>query len=262
MDRPDHARRTAERLESLLDRALDTLEAILNDPSVSAEARADLALRLVALGAAGAPASAQAAAGETLLPMQFVSIPDFLPPELHAQAVETALRLRDRFEPSTITTDEPDFRRSDVVYDTAFPELREAVLREIEPVLPAVFTGLARTPFAPSHIEMQLSAHGEGDYFRMHSDAASPEIAAREITFVYYFMLRRPRGFSGGTLRLFQTWNGAPPCAERDQFHDIEPTDNSIVFFDSRLMHEVQPLQVPSRAFEDGRFTLNGWLRR
>ncbi len=35
-----------------------------------------------------------------------------------------------------------------------------------------------------------------------------------------------------------------------------------IVFFESRLMHEVLPLHVPSCEFEDVRFTLNGWLHR
>jgi SM-20-related protein len=52
------------------------------------------------------------------------------------------------------------------------------------------------------------------------------------------------------------------PQADPNQFQDIAPADNMIVFFDSRLMHEVQPLKVPSGAFEDGRFTLNGWLNR
>jgi SM-20-related protein len=34
------------------------------------------------------------------------------------------------------------------------------------------------------------------------------------------------------------------------------------VFFDSHLMHEVLPVSVPSGAFEDWRFTVNGWLHR
>jgi len=35
-----------------------------------------------------------------------------------------------------------------------------------------------------------------------------------------------------------------------------------ILFFDSHLIHEVLPLNVPSGEFADGRFTLNGWLNR
>jgi len=35
-----------------------------------------------------------------------------------------------------------------------------------------------------------------------------------------------------------------------------------IVFFDSRLFHEVLPVRVAPGAYEDGRFTLNGWLHQ
>jgi len=104
--------------------------------------------------------------------------------------------------------------------------------------------------------------HGDGDFFRAHSDAATPEIARREISFAYYFLVRQPRGFSGGTLRLYETIDTAPQRFEPTRFEDVAPEDNMIVFFESRLMHEVLPLHVPTGAFEDGRFTLNGWLHR
>jgi SM-20-related protein len=32
------------------------------------------------------------------------------------------------------------------------------------------------------------------------------------------------------------------------------------VFFQARTMHEVVRAQVPSRAFADARFTVNGWI--
>jgi Rps23 Pro-64 3,4-dihydroxylase Tpa1-like proline 4-hydroxylase len=34
------------------------------------------------------------------------------------------------------------------------------------------------------------------------------------------------------------------------------------VFFPSQSEHEILPVRVPSRAFGDGRFTVNGWIHR
>lgn len=67
------------------------------------------------------------------------------------------------------------------------------------------------------------------------------------------------RGLAGGGLRLHQS---SPHGHDAAQFRKIDPVDNSIVFFDSRLMHEVLPVSVSSGIFEDWRFTLNGWLHR
>ncbi len=74
----------------------------------------------------------------------------------------------------------------------------------------AMRTALARPALAPSHVVLHMTVHGDGDYFKVHSDAVTPEIARREIGFVYYFMARQPCGFSGGTLRLFETLSTEP----------------------------------------------------
>jgi hypothetical protein len=42
----------------------------------------------------------------------------------------------------------------------------------------------------------------------------------------------------------------------------IDPKNDSIVFFRSHTRHEVKAVTCPSGQFEDGRFTLNGWIRR
>lgn len=71
-----------------------------------------------------------------------------------------------------------------------------------------------------------------------------------------------PRGFSGGGLRLFQTYPNTTERYDPAQFRDIQPADNTIVFFASRLMHEVLPVQVPSGEFANWRFAVNGRLHR
>ena len=253
------------RLEALMGQSIDALSAILSDPAVPAQQRADIALRLLTLGlgaAATAPQGTVATADGAVLPVQFVTIPDFLAPEQHAAVIQTALANRDRFVKSTITTNEPGYRESQVLHATDFPALFETLKAEILGALPAVLGGLDHPPFAISQVEMQLTAHGDGDFFKPHADAAGPEIASRELTYVYYFQARPVRGFSGGGLRLYQTHPQSAARYDAAQFRDIEPADNSIVFFDSRLMHEVLPVQVPSGAFEDWRFTVNGWLHR
>jgi SM-20-related protein len=42
----------------------------------------------------------------------------------------------------------------------------------------------------------------------------------------------------------------------------IVPQPNQIVFFPCSLLHEITPVECPSRAFADSRFTLNGWLHK
>jgi Rps23 Pro-64 3,4-dihydroxylase Tpa1-like proline 4-hydroxylase len=250
------------RLAALMDRAIDTLEALLEDPALSADRRADVALRmlnLVLAGEADVPAGGPATPP---MPARCFIIPDFLSPDLHAAAAETALQLREHFVPSSVTGNEPGYRRSRVVYEDSLPMLYEPIRQEIMAVLPAVCTALMLPAFVPSRVELHMTVHGDGDYFKVHNDVASPEIERREISFVWYFMVRQPCGFSGGTLRLYETVKGVLPQPEHTRFEDVTPADNMIVFFESRLMHEVLPLHVRSGAFEDCRFTLNGWLQR
>lgn len=251
-----------QRLAALMDRAIDTLEALLDDPSLPADRRADLALRMLDLVLAGETDGPRPTAASGLMPARFFSIPDFLPADLHAAARETALRLRDRFVASAVTTARPGYRRSRVLFEDSLPELYQSMQQAIMAVLPAACTALVMPVFAPSWVELHMTVHGDGDFFRIHNDTAAPEIERRTISFVYYFMVRQPCGFSGGTLRLYETINSQPPRPEPTRFQDVTPTDNMIVFFDSRLLHEVLPLHVPSGTFEDARFTLNGWLQR
>lgn len=250
------------RLAALMDRAIDTLEALLDDPALSPDRRADVALRLLNLVLAGESDGSQAAPTTGPSPARCFIIPDFLSPDLHAEAVETALQVRDRFVPSAVTSAEPGHRRSRVVYEDSLPTLYEPMRQGIMEVLPAVCTALMLPAFVPSRIELHMTVHGDGDFFKLHDDVSAPEIARREISFAYYFMVRQPCGFTGGTLRLYETINAAQPRFDPMRFEDVTPADNMIVFFESRLLHEVLPLHVRSGAFEDSRFTMNGWLQR
>ena len=129
--------------------------------------------------------------------------------------------------------------------------------------LPGVFARLGYEPFEVAKIELQMTAHLDGDFYSQHNDNShghrkGHDSDGRRISFVYYFC-REPKRFTGGELRLFDT------DLRRDAFSEqaysrIEPDDNSIVFFPSAAMHEVGRRKMQSSDPADGRFTLNGWL--
>ena len=105
-------------------------------------------------------------------------------------------------------------------------------------------------------IELNLTAHRDGDFFRVHMDG-DPVDSDRRLSYVYYFH-RQPRRFSGGDLLLYDTnrqKNGFRPGV----FTRIEPLHNSIVFFPSDCYHEITPVSG-AQDFADARFTVNGWF--
>lgn len=117
-------------------------------------------------------------------------------------------------------------------------------------------------PFTVGRVECQVTASTDGSYFRPHTDAGKGAIdATRKLTYVYYFN-REPKGFTGGELRVYNDELRNGKFSSTDTFQLVEPRNNSIVFFNAAIMHEVRPVQVASKAFADSRFTVNGWIHR
>nr|WP_256386659.1 2OG-Fe(II) oxygenase [Hydrocoleum sp. CS-953] len=108
---------------------------------------------------------------------------------------------------------------------------------------------------------MQLTAHNDGCFYTIHSDANTEMTATREMTYVYYFY-QEPKSFSGGELVIYETKVEGNNLSKHNDFKVIEPRNNSIIFFPSRYLHEVLPVSCPTKAFENSRFTFNGWIRR
>jgi Rps23 Pro-64 3,4-dihydroxylase Tpa1-like proline 4-hydroxylase len=48
----------------------------------------------------------------------------------------------------------------------------------------------------------------------------------------------------------------------QEKYRTIVPQQNQAVFFLSSLAHEITPVECPSGAFADSRFTVNGWFHR
>jgi Rps23 Pro-64 3,4-dihydroxylase Tpa1-like proline 4-hydroxylase len=154
---------------------------------------------------------------------------------------------------------DPEYRRSRVLLDLG--KHGNLIFSRIQSALPRVLEKLAVEPFPISRFEGQITASNDGDFFRHHSDDAEEEIATRQLTFVYFFH-QEPKAFRGGELRLHDAqWeNGV--WTNTGNFKMLAPEQNQIVFFRSSIVHEITPVECPSQAFADSRFTVNGWLHR
>jgi Rps23 Pro-64 3,4-dihydroxylase Tpa1-like proline 4-hydroxylase len=184
--------------------------------------------------------------------------PSFLAPADVDALLDRVLALESRFIASFTSDHDDDYRRSLVLNP---PEaLQREMIARVRTLMPEVLRGLG-TSFPVGIVECQVTANNDGSFFRVHTDAGDNETRKRELTYVYYFN-RQPRGFSGGELRVYDDELRNGRLARRDTFQTIAPEHNTIVFFHARVMHEVTPVSVPSKAFADSRFTVNGWVQR
>jgi Rps23 Pro-64 3,4-dihydroxylase Tpa1-like proline 4-hydroxylase len=201
---------------------------------------------------------------------QCVVLDEFLAPQELKELMTYVLDYEAEFRSSEVIspTGDPgvidyDHRLSRVLMDLGKHEA--VILERIRGVLSSVLEQLGIEEFPITHVEAQITASNDGDFFGAHSDDAQEAIASRRVTFVYFFH-REPRQFEGGELRLHDTrgTNDAPSVGggRTGGYHSIVPRQNQIVFFPCSLLHEITRVECPSRAFADSRFTLNGWLHK
>jgi Rps23 Pro-64 3,4-dihydroxylase Tpa1-like proline 4-hydroxylase len=196
----------------------------------------------------------------TQLPCRYLQIDQFLSAADHDRALQAALTQEAKFVTSSTTTNANDYRQSAILYATHYEALYHHLRSKLLETLPLAVNHLNLPLFDVTEVEMQMTAHNDGCFYKIHNDSGDKLTATRILTYVYYFY-QTPKAFSGGELRLYNTDLAGTHQTAHSQFEDIEPRNNSIVFFDSRCMHEVRTIHCPSRRFTDGRFTLNGWLR-
>jgi SM-20-related protein len=200
------------------------------------------------------------------VPARFVIFEEFLAPADLASLLRYAEQREPHFTTSRVISATTDagvidyaHRRSRLNFEIGAH--RAVMADRLLSCLPLVRDKLAVPAFEIARIEVQMTASNDGDYFKIHNDNTHPVLVGREITFVYFFH-REPQAFTGGGLRLYDSrWNGTRYEAA-DHYRTILPAQNQIVFFPSYFMHEILPVRCPSRAFMDGRFTLNGWIHK
>ncbi len=190
---------------------------------------------------------------------EYWQLDSFLSAEEHQALLDYVRQHESEFESTTTFTGVANYRESVVLY--SFPEYMQLISQRIQAILPDLFRKFEITPFELSQIEAQLTAHNDGQFYKVHNDNGSQDTATRELTYVYYFY-QEPKPFTGGELLIYDSQVQNNYYVQADSSKMVEPRNNSIVFFLSRYMHEVLPIRCPSGQFADSRFTINGWIRR
>ena len=196
-----------------------------------------------------------------LFPATYLQIDNFLPEEEYQQVLETAFNKQSKFYDSRTVTNTENYRQSLILPGKEFSEVYYLIKSKLLETFPSLLDRLKHPEFSVSHVEMQMTAHNDGAFYKTHTDAGSEKTKTRELTYVYYFY-QEPKQFSGGELKIYDTQMQGKKVIQKENSQVIEPRNNSIVFFNSRCKHEVLPISCSSGEFQASRFTLNGWLRR
>ncbi|MEL7244631.1 MAG: 2OG-Fe(II) oxygenase [Cyanobacteria bacterium J06643_5] len=196
-----------------------------------------------------------------LFPATYLQIDNFLPEEEYQQVLNTAFNKQSEFKDSRTVTNTENYRQSLILPGKEFSEVYYLIKNKLLEQFPSLINQLQHPEFSVSHVEMQMTAHNDGAFYKAHTDAGSEKTKTRELTYVYYFY-QEPKQFSGGELKIYDTEVQGKKVIQKENSQVIEPRNNSIVFFNSRCKHEVLPISCSSNEFKASRFTLNGWLRR
>ncbi len=183
-------------------------------------------------------------------------IEDFLPDDEWISLLREVLASEARFRPSGTHDGRADYRQSLVLNPPV--DLVSPVVDRVRRLMPQVLPVLRVSPIVVGAVEAQITASVDGSFFGVHTDAGR-DVPKRHLTYVYYFN-RAPKGFTGGELRVYDDVVRNGKLARAESFQTIDPAHNRIVLFWAKTMHQVMPVRVPSRAFADARFTVNGWI--
>jgi len=185
----------------------------------------------------------------------YVQYFDLFGQDENQRLLERTIVIKEQFENAQVvdySDDYPDWRRAQVSFrDYALNEFYALLSKNISENYAQVCERLSVETFSAYDVEIQVTAHNDGDFFKQHRDASDDGINNnRVLTFAYYFH-KTPKFFSGGELVIFAD----------DQAILIEPSNDMIIFFNPKTLHEVKMVHCPEKKFEYSRFTLNGWIK-
>lgn len=200
-----------------------------------------------------------------LVATPYLRVADFLAPGDHQRLLASALGWEKDFTDSGIVgmagkgTIDHMSRKSRTLTSGRFEELWDLFDARLRAMLPVVRQQLGIAWFPLTKVERQLTAHGRGGFFVPHVDTGDAQVQGRRISCVYYFH-NTPKRFSGGELKLYDTWVTPTGSTGAGTYTALEPLDNSLVFFPSDTFHEVCPVEPATDAFADSRFTVTIWF--
>lgn len=196
---------------------------------------------------------------------RYVRVLNVLSTDEHERLLASTLAWEHAFPESGIVAgmeeDRVDYksRRSRTLASGRLEDLGNIFDTRLRAMLPAVRQQLGIPWFPLTHVERQLRAYGRGRAFAPHVDAGDSRVYGRRISCIYSFH-RTPRRFSGGELKLYDTWFTPTGSTGAGTYTLFEPIDNSLVFFPSDAFHEVCPVHPATDAFADCRFTFTIWF--
>ena len=206
-----------------------------------------------------------AGAPEERHPTPFVRIPDFLTAARQNALLDAVRKGPEHFVPARVNHKakgkvDLDTRAALVAERPVKRRIRPWFVAELGRVVGDVFEHFGVHDMREHHVELDVTAHRDSGFYSPHRDIGNGRSGSRLVSFVYYFH-REPKGFAGGELLLYDTCVATNDYSAK-AFSRIEPVNNSLVFFPSGYYHEVLPVRAESDAFENARFTVNGWLHR
>jgi len=243
--------------------AAQQLVGVITDPAVlihpDQPGEADIAVPPPSAAVAAAAAASAAQGHSEVVRHPVVQTESFLTGSEVAWLLDLVLASEASFIPAGVSDNKEDYRKA-LVWNAPEP-LKQLFVRKITGLMPEIMPQLRAGRVALGAIDCQVTASGDGAYFKVHTDAGVNETYKRQYTYVYYFH-REPKAFSGGELRVYDDVIRNGKLVATDSYQLIEPRHNTMVFFQAAVMHEVMPVHVPSRQFRDARFTVNGWIER
>ncbi|MGL4498860.1 MAG: 2OG-Fe(II) oxygenase [Planktothrix sp.] len=272
----DNSQRYNAEFDQLFNQALEIVKSSIDQPEIPYEQRLNAALKVLEIGIlsqqkdfnsnlsdiipSGDDLSNIPEPETIIINPDYLQINDFFSKEDHQKLLNMTLANQNNFFSSEVINQESQYRQSYILLPEHFAEFHELITHKILTARPQVMEQLKIQMFLVAHLEIQITAHLHGGYYKIHQDVDGGKAANRKLTYVYYFY-QEPQGFYGGDLRLYETKITGKAAMINEKFTQIQPLNNSIIFFDSRCKHEVLPVYSPSQQFADGRFTLNGWIQ-
>lgn len=194
-------------------------------------------------------------------PRRYVQLKDFLSHDLNQKILTHGQMNEPNFiSAMSYASTSSKGRRSARLSETFFSGFVEIFKHKINDIAPDVLQELRGKHCDIQFFETEMIASYDGCFFAAHCDNTRPETQRRQISCVYYFH-KEPRPYQGGSLRLYDTeLLGQTPIKINGNFEDIDPVNNSIVFFPSSCLHEILPVFIRSGDFADSRFTINTWI--
>lgn len=209
------------------------------------------------------PPGLKTSGGYAIAPL--VVIDDFLPLErmraLHAHACERQSEFHVAKATNQGAPPAYDPERRQTLLDWEFEQEREFFVTFIEENLSELQNCLGLPSFAIDRIEIKLTNHVNGGFFKTHCDNRAGYCeAGRAITWLYYFGEEVPR-FRGGALYL-QDSKPTEELLSPAWFTTVTPRPNRLVAFPSWFYHAVGPMHLPVSDFRAGRFAVSSHVRK